>query len=149
MPSLDSIASLRSKVDPTRTVLVMGAGAALGDFNGTVKIDRHANTTDTSLLKMTDYFRGIYKNPVEPTQEEVMVRKLDDHHLEIKPELTNKIDVEGYEENVIRGGKKTLDKAKIVYILKKKGLGCSGFSRVYFHCYPGAPHNADAIFIRE
>ena len=87
MPSLDSIASVRSKVDPTRTVPVMGAGASLGDFNGTVKIDRHANTTDTSRLKVTDYFKGICKNPVEPTLEKVMVRKLNDHHLEIKVEL--------------------------------------------------------------
>lgn len=146
---MDSIASLRSKVDPTRTVLVMGAGASLGDFNGTVKIDRHANTTDTSLLKVTDYFKGIYRNPVEPTLEKVMVRKLDDHHLEIKVELMNKIDVEGYEENVIRGGKKTLDKAKIVYLLKKKGLRCSGFSRGYFHYYTGVPHYAGAICIRK
>lgn len=81
-----------------------------------------------------------------------------------------KIDVEGYEENVIRGGKKTLVKPRIVYpevpfqkeryvgqilfddlytILKKKGFGCSGFSRVYFHYYTGAPYYADAIFIRK
>jgi len=144
---------------------------ALGNFNGTVKMNRAENTTDSSFLNMTDYFRGIYKVPPRPREEEVVVRKLDDMTLGvIYSELLLKIDVEGYEEQVLRGGEKLLEKVKVIYIevtfqreryqgqllfddlysiLRTRGFSCFGFSQVYYHYHSGAPYYADAVFVKK
>lgn len=145
-------------------------GVGLGNFNGLVKINRAVNTTDTSLLKMTDYFMGIYKSPSVFVPEEVMIRRLDDLRFKIWPELMVKIDVEGYESQVLRGAERTLAEAKVLYIevtfLKERyggqplfdelysrvramGFECAGFSQTYFHYRTGAPYYADAVFIRK
>jgi FkbM family methyltransferase len=170
-PQLDVADVLEKRVYQNRleSNIAVIKGMALGSFNGIVKLNRTKNTTDSSLLKMTNYFMGVYKNLDEFVEEDVRVSRLDDVDINIVPELMVKIDVEGYEGEVIKGARNTLDRAKVVYvevtfqkeryegqvlfdglysILWKKGFACFGFSQVYFHYYTGAPYYADAIFVR-
>ena len=143
---------------------------ALGSAIGTVKINRAGNTTDSSLLAMSGYFKEIYKRYREPKQEDVFIGRLDDFNINIRTGLMVKIDVEGHEKNVILGAEKTLEKAKIVYIevtfhrerylgqvmfgelydmLRDRGFDCAGFGQTYFHYHTGAPYYADAVFLKN
>jgi FkbM family methyltransferase len=143
---------------------------ALGDFNGRANMNAAKNTTDTSMLDMTEYFSEIYKKPRLAPGFSTKVCRLDDVVIPVVPELMIKLDVEGYEMNVINGAGRTIDKAKIIYsevtfhkeryvgqyifdkfynIIRSKGFECLGFSQVYYHYRSGAPYYADAVFVRK
>ena len=148
---------------------------ALGDFNGSTKIKRSERSTNSSLLEMTEFFKGAYNYiRVDSWEEEISIRKLDDFikekKLEIVPELMIKMDVEGYEEKVIRGGEEIIKKAKIIFtevtfknerykgqilfdglymILKEMGYRCQGFYNMAYEPKTGITLYADAVFVRD
>ncbi len=147
---------------------------ALGDYSGTAKIQKAPNTTDSSILKMTDFYRGYYDGPVEMNEEEITIDTLDSfvarENLVIKPELMIKVDVEGLEKEVVHGGKNTFRMAKVIYIevtfgkeryfgqimfaemyetMREMGFNCRGFYEAHFHPETGFPMWADAVFVKE
>lgn len=151
---------------------------ALGDFNGTSTIKRSRISTDSSLYGMTEFYKGAHAQYATDLkaiwEEEIQVKRLDDFskeaNLELLPELMIKMDTEGYEENVIKGGTETLKKAKIIFtevtfqnerykgqilfdglygILKEMGYSCYGFYHMAYEHETGIPTYADAVFVRN
>jgi len=92
---------------------------ALGDCNMT-KADMHRNgfTPSSSLLKMADLHKQAFPYTAQESSETVEVRRLDDVMADM-PLIDNiliKIDVQGYEDKVIRGGEKLMARAKVLII---------------------------------
>ena len=151
---------------------------ALGDFNGSSKIQRSKVSTDSSLLGMTEFYKGAHARYATDLkaiwEEEISIKRLDDfsreEKLELLPELMIKMDTEGYEEKVIKGGTETLKRAKIIFtevtfqneryegqilfdelygILKDIGYRCYGFYHMAYEFETGIPTYADAVFVRN
>jgi FkbM family methyltransferase len=151
---------------------------ALGDFNGTSKIQRSKVSTDSSLLGMTEFYKETHAQYATESkaiwEEDISVKRLDDffkeESLDLKAELMIKMDTEGYEAKVIDGGTETLKKAKIVFTevtfhneryqgqilfdelynrLKDLGYRCYGFYHMAYKFESGMPTYADAVFVRE
>lgn len=148
---------------------------ALGDTNGRQTIHRTKNTTDSSLLRMSDRFSSAYGTQQEDSwSEEILVRRLDDLVAEkmitIEPGLMVKMDVQGFEDRVISGGESIIKQATIVYcevVFRKAlyegqllfdglfqrlhGLGfkCAGFYNLAYEPQTGSPLYADAIFVKD
>ncbi len=143
---------------------------ALGDFNGLTKINRNTIATDSSLLSMTKFYKERYFFKTEEWEEDIRIRRLDDLNLDLKSELMIKMDVEGFEDKVIKGGETTFKKAKVIFtevtfqkeryegqvlfddlyeILKEIGFKCYGFYSVRYDPKSGAPSYADTVFVKE
>ncbi len=93
---------------------------ALGDEPGRVEMFVHTNaTTSSSLLPTTSRSHELYPTTVKQTTVSVAVQRLDDWARLSGADLARalvKIDVQGYEANVLRGGPNVLAKAKAVII---------------------------------
>ncbi|MBE9195519.1 FkbM family methyltransferase [Synechocystis sp. LEGE 06083] len=90
---------------------------ALGDRVDQLEINSHVLfTASSSLLPTTELCESLY--PMVREQEKIIVRQstLDGEMAQFErkllPELLIKIDVQGYEDRVIRGGEKILGQAK-------------------------------------
>jgi FkbM family methyltransferase len=92
---------------------------ALGDGN-IIKADMHRNnfTPSSSLLEMADLHKQAFPFTAEESCETVEVRRLDDIMADISliDNILIKIDVQGYEDKVIRGGEKLIGRAKVLII---------------------------------
>ena len=90
---------------------------ALGEFNGSNKIHRSTFSASSSMLKMGELHKGAYPFTSETYMEEIIVNKLDDvvveEKLELKAQVLVKIDVQGLEDKVIKGGLNTFTRAKV------------------------------------
>ena len=143
---------------------------ALGDFNGSTKIKRNTIATDSSLLSMAKFYKERYFFKTEEWEENIRIRRLDDLNLKLLPELMIKMDVEGFEDKVIKGGETTFKKAKVIFtevtfqkeryegqilfdnlygVLKELGFKCYGFYSVRYDPKSGAPSYADAVFVKD
>lgn len=94
---------------------------ALGEAAGTVEMHLHEDhTPSSSLLESTNINRSLY--PIIERQKPVSVQldtldsAMADILPQIVPKLLVKLDVQGYEDRVIRGGKATISKADIVIL---------------------------------
>jgi FkbM family methyltransferase len=98
---------------------------ALGDFNGTAKLYKPVkplfpdHSELSSLLQMNNSGKKAYS--VDAILEEaVTVRRLDDfifsQRLDLNPEILIKLDVQGYEDKVIAGGRDTFIKATVLIV---------------------------------
>lgn len=95
--------------------------AAVGNSNGFLEFQRSSFRPASSILsmdrtKMAELVREtLHSEPVN-----VIVRRLDDlvadEHLVLEPPVLVKIDVQGYESQVIAGGEKTLRCADVVIV---------------------------------
>ena len=90
---------------------------ALGDFEGEIEIFYHSeHSPSSSILKTTQVCESLY--PVTKNQRSIKVQQttldkaVDNFNIPLTPEILIKLDVQGYEDRVIRGGKKIFDKAK-------------------------------------
>ncbi len=144
---------------------------ACGDKEEQVEMFHSQYSPSSSILRMTHRHEEIYPNTLESRQETVTVKRLDDLAvgLEIQDELMVKLDVQGFEDRVIRGGRNTLRRARLVLtevsfetlyegqasfetvyaLLRELGLEFSGFRAQYCHAQTGLPVQADAIFLRR
>ncbi|CAN5172890.1 hypothetical protein BH09BAC5_BH09BAC5_27870 [soil metagenome] len=91
---------------------------ALGDKADKLKINRSGFSPSSSLLKMKDTHKEAFPFSAEETIEEIEVRTLDSvtSGLDLSPNVLLKIDVQGFEENVLKGAFETLKKVKIIVI---------------------------------
>ncbi|MBI5134446.1 MAG: FkbM family methyltransferase [Candidatus Taylorbacteria bacterium] len=91
---------------------------ALGDVKGDVEIHRSAFSPSSSLLPMADLHKKMYPKSVETRKEKIQVERLDDviRNIAVEGPLLVKLDVQGYEDKVIAGGKETLSLANMILI---------------------------------
>ena len=86
---------------------------ALGDENGTVAMQRNEFTPSSSLLPMNRRHWEELPGTEHSTEESISVRRLDDVFADrvLETPLFVKIDVQGFEERVLRGGPVTIRRA--------------------------------------
>jgi FkbM family methyltransferase len=90
---------------------------ALGDGDRTAEIFAHTDhTPSSSLLKTTDYSSSLYPFTVAQKSETIEIRTLDGVMLDVlaaeKSPVLMKLDVQGFEKHVLRGGRGVLAKTK-------------------------------------
>jgi len=90
---------------------------ALGDSEKEIEIFHHKeHSSSSSILKTTKVCESFY--PFVKSQQTITVHQttldkaVDTFNIPLIPEILIKLDVQGYEDRVIRGGQKTFDKAK-------------------------------------
>jgi FkbM family methyltransferase len=91
---------------------------ALGNENGEIEIHRNKFSPSTSLLPMTELHKESFPYTKDELIERVEIKKLDDviNDINLKHPLLIKLDVQGFEDKVIQGGKSTFSKADIIII---------------------------------
>ncbi len=89
---------------------------ALGDSTGTAKFNRNEYSLSSSLLPLGDAHKKSFPFAQKETPENVCIRRLDDmvSELCIEGTLLVKLDVQGFEDKVIEGGKKLIEQADIL-----------------------------------
>jgi FkbM family methyltransferase len=89
---------------------------ALGESDSTAVIHRSAHRMASSLLEQSDRLKRSWPKAPSVEAENITVRALDDMAatIDMAPNILIKIDVEGYEDRVIRGGQKTIASAKVI-----------------------------------
>lgn len=91
---------------------------ALGDDDGAVEINRSNFRPSSSVLEMGDLHKRDWPESVAHSKELIQMRRLDGvlSNDRLAPELLVKIDVQGYELNVIRGGRRVLSRTSVAVI---------------------------------
>ena len=91
---------------------------ALGDEDGSSIIHRSKFTPSSSLLPMDQIHQQEFPHTAESTEEKIAVRRLDglSSELQLQPPFIAKIDVQGFEDRVIRGGEQTLRQASAIVV---------------------------------
>lgn len=87
---------------------------ALGDHDSRAVIQRSNYSPSSSMLPMLDLHTATFPHTEQTATVEVDVRRLDSVGLELEPEVLVKMDVQGFEDKVIEGGRLTLARAKYV-----------------------------------
>ena len=91
---------------------------ALGDTSGDSEIHRSEFSPSSSILPMDEMHRSEFPHTAASTAEQIVIRRLDDVVAELdlgeRPFL--KIDVQGFESQVIGGGVKTLKRVSAIVI---------------------------------
>lgn len=91
---------------------------ALGDENTESQIYRNAYSQSSSFLRMEKLHVEAFPATKDYAMEKVNIRRLDDvaEEIDIVENLLIKIDVQGFEDRVIRGGEKTVRRAAILIV---------------------------------
>lgn len=91
---------------------------ALGDSNTQSDIILNNYSASSSFLSLGSTHKENFETATEARAETVVIKRLDDvaASLDIKGELFIKIDVQGFEDHVINGGRRLMEKAKIVML---------------------------------
>lgn len=144
---------------------------ALSDKDGKQDIYRNEYSPSSSFLKLGNLHKKNYPFASRETIETVEVKTLDSivNELELKDNILLKIDVQGFEDKVLRGGMNTLSFVKVIIIettfhelyegqllfsdiydfLQKKGFVYSGnWGEEKKSPIDGATLQADSIFIK-
>jgi FkbM family methyltransferase len=90
----------------------------IGDQSGLLSFEQNAFSPSSSFLKMTDVHKEAFVNTKNSSTVEVKIAMLDEiaSEFEIGSSLLIKIDVQGYEDKVLKGGEQTIKQAKIVIV---------------------------------
>lgn len=150
-----------------------GFCVALGDKNENTYIYRNEFSPSSSIQEMADIHKDAFPFTKGVIKEEVSVETLDNlidkNNIELKDQVLLKLDVQGYEEKVLKGSEKTLEKVKIILtevsfvelykgqvlfedlnnFIKSKGFNFYGCSNLLLNPKNGFPLQADAIFIKR
>ena len=93
---------------------------ALGDETGQIDFHQNAYSPASSILTMSDEHTKSYPKTTDSTTISVPIRRLDDVAAELNlsdhSRILVKIDVQGYEKNVIAGGTTVIKQARIVVV---------------------------------
>lgn len=91
---------------------------ALGAADVEADIHRNTFTPSSSLLPMAQLHKDLFPMASGGQPERIRVRPLDDVRpsLEVRPSLLIKVDVQGYEGEVIAGGPRTFNEATVAII---------------------------------
>ena len=90
----------------------------LGDTNGDVTIERNEFSPASSFLPLSASHKAAFAFAQRTVPVVVKIAKLDDlaGSLALAPPYMVKIDVQGFEDRVIRGGEQTLRKAELLLV---------------------------------
>ncbi|HEX8336357.1 MAG TPA: FkbM family methyltransferase [Pyrinomonadaceae bacterium] len=141
---------------------------ALGAVDSRARINRSSFSPSSSLLPMLDLHTQAWPHTAGGAAEEVEVRRLDAQQLDAEPELLVKMDVQGFEDKVIEGGRETLGRAAYVVtevsfarlyegqplfediyrLLSGMGFAYRGSLWQLPDPRDGRPLQADAVFVR-
>jgi len=144
---------------------------ALGEENGRREIYHNDFTPSSSILPMEDLHRNAFPKALRVRKEVIEVHKLDDiaDSLNLNTQILIKIDVQGYEANVIRGGEQTIKRAKILIVetsferlyrgqklfddiysmVKALGFELKGVEEPLHHPKDGRILQCDSIFVNK
>ena len=91
---------------------------ALGDKNENSEMHRSVYTPSSSILEMAEAHKTLFPHTIQSRPEQIEIKRLDDvaNNLKLKEQILIKIDVQGFEDKVIEGGKETFKKARVVLI---------------------------------
>jgi FkbM family methyltransferase len=91
---------------------------AIGEKNGTVEMHRNEYSESSSLLPMAESHKRAFPNTRNESLETVELRRLDDvlSDLPLQEEILIKIDVQGYEDRVIKGAESLMRKARALIV---------------------------------
>lgn len=91
---------------------------ALGDRDYETEIYRSKHSPSSSILPMKDLHKKVVPQSDLEAIEKIAVKRLDGitDDLDCKENILVKLDVQGYEDRVICGGKKLISKAKVLII---------------------------------
>lgn len=89
---------------------------ALGDGEGTLQFYVNSHSHSSSALPLAEAHRAAFPEAKEERVIEVVVSTLDRvfEGVDLEPPVLLKLDVQGYEERVLRGGEKTLENVDYV-----------------------------------
>lgn len=111
---------------------------ALGNETGQIDFHQNAYSPASSILPMSDEHIKSYPKTTESSIINVPIRRLDDCAVELNlsdsSRMLVKIDVQGYEKNVISGGARVIKQAKIVVVetsIRRFYEGDSSFRDLY------------------
>ena len=143
---------------------------ALAETNGEQVFYRSAWSPSSSLLPMNQLHKENFPFTAEESKETVAIRRLDDYisELSFEDEILVKLDVQGYEDKVIDGGKCLLQRTKVVIvetsmvplyegqplfhdifgILDDQGFKYAGALSQSFSAIDGSVLYADSVFVR-
>ncbi|HUT62217.1 MAG TPA: FkbM family methyltransferase [Phycisphaerae bacterium] len=95
-----------------------GFNMALGEEEGQAPIWQSSFDQASSLLPMGDLHMEAFPSTARFTREQVEVRTLDAmaHRLDISDNILVKLDVQGFEDRVIAGGRKVIERAHILIV---------------------------------
>jgi len=116
-PLTEPFNKLRLWAEQQRNRKIIAYNVALGDSEGEVEFFSHINhSPSSSFLKTTDICENLYPFTQTQSSTPVNVTTLDLWFESVSPppprEILLKLDVQGFEDRVIRGGQETLRKAK-------------------------------------
>lgn len=113
-PLPDCFQELQNRMVNCRNFTAINVG--LGDESGSLKFERNDFSLSSSFLKMTDIHKKAFPETQHSQSVEVKVEKLDNiaKTLSITDPLLIKIDVQGYEDKVLKGGEETIKRARLV-----------------------------------
>jgi len=99
-----------------RQTNISAFNCALGDAEGVLPMYEHVDHDySSSFLRATDLSRTYYPESRRETTTLVRTLRLDDavreFNIELKPEVLVKMDVQGFEAHVIKGGRRTLQQS--------------------------------------
>lgn len=91
---------------------------ALGDTAGTLAFERNSFSDSSSFLTMAEEHKRLFPYTRESRRVDVAVARLDDlaPQLALFEPLLVKIDVQGYEDRVLRGGEQTVRRARALIV---------------------------------
>jgi FkbM family methyltransferase len=95
-----------------------GFNIGLGEKNGTISIKRSKYSPSSSFLPMGSLHKKRYPKTAETFDEQVEMKRLDDvaPGLDLSGNVLLKMDVQGFEGAVIKGGPATVSKAKVLLL---------------------------------
>lgn len=93
-----------------------GFNIALGEESGDLPFERNAFSPSSSFLKMNDLHKSAFPRTCHEKTVNIKVERLDSfaERIVIAEPLLVKIDVQGYEDRVLRGGEQTIRRAKLI-----------------------------------
>lgn len=108
---------------------------ALGNENNTIMINMNESLPSSSILEMTEIHHKNYPSTYKSSSKEIDVKRLDDCNniVDKNDKLLLKIDVQGYELNVLKGSINSLKFIKVIiveYMYEKLYEGQSEFDEL-------------------
>jgi len=150
---------------------VSAYNAGLSDIDGSTEINVSNNLVSSSILEMEELHKSSYPESHYVKKETIELKRLDTvfASIELAENILIKIDVQGYEEKVIKGGEKTFSKAAAIIIesafepfyegqwlfddvynyFSNSGFKFMGFADQVTSKKTGIPIYADGIFIKR
>jgi FkbM family methyltransferase len=144
---------------------------ALGDQAGTVDFFKNDFTASSSVLEMADLHRRLFPRTRNQVRVTVPLARLDDYldRMELHPPVLMKLDVQGYEANVLRGAERVLQQVEYLVtevsfaelyagqllfdeihaLLARQGFRYAGDLDSMLSPQDGSILQADALFIRK